>query len=299
MDSRGHAGVPTRSSESSKYVYIDQKDLSRLAKGREAGNVADLFHTLVGDGSITVVLSFAHVIETARCTDPRLGNLLAEYADKRLGGKIWLLDPIMLSQVEVAACFCEYLGHKCRRVVPFDDYLLPPSLAGRSPRPDEQFRRALEKLRTNLGHHLNGIDRFARNWPLYRELGRLSSSGTSAPDDLKRKFALSDVPDATPQGVRVDRATKEAFVSQLDLRMCKATWLYYEYEQKLQASLTRKADCGECFDLFHIRAVPYCHMVTLDRETCDTIKQTRAGKQYVDRIAPNLPEALRRLRFGN
>jgi hypothetical protein len=277
-------------------IYLDQKELSALAKGHADPAASRRFERLVSDGTITPVLSFAHVLETARWGNAIRRTELSDYVDQKLVTKTWLAQPNQLMKLEVAACFEEFLGGMPRPIDAFRPHFFEAYDPGQGLQDARrEFSFAVDKILGEPRLGFRRIQRHASNWPVIRELGRQRRQGRPIPDHVNRAVMLQFVPTETPQHLPVGESVRQGFIDGLDLRKCQSTRLFFEVDNTIQADMDSHVDEGDAFDHFHIRAIPYCDMTTLDQRMHSYVVQTDAGKLYVDRIATNLPEALRKL----
>jgi hypothetical protein len=276
-------------------IYLDQKDVSNLAKRKEAPVAAERFARLVRAGILTPVFSFTHVIETARDANAARRHLTCAYIDG-LAHRLWLNQPSALMQMELAQCFAEFLHASPEPACPFrahffntaDPNLGPVDLT-------REFTIAVAELLSNPGLEFERIQRRVGIWPDIRRLGRARSQGRPIPVSVDRHMLTKYAPRATCAGLTVNDHVRRDFMSGLDLTRLPSTQLFFEVDAKIQADMDSTVDPGDALDHFHIRAIPYCDMTTLDARMHSIVSQTKAGKQYVGRIARNLPEALQKL----
>jgi len=276
-------------------IYLDQKEVSNLAKGKEAPVAAARFARLVQAGMLTPVFSFAHIIETARDANAARRHLTCAYVDG-LAHRLWLNQPSALMQMELARCFAEFLHDSPKPACPFRPHFFnaaDPSLG-----PVDltlEFTIAVAELLSNPGLEFEHIQRHVNGWPELRQLGRACSQGRPIPVSVDRHMLTKYVPRATRAGLTVDDHVRRDFMSGLDITRLPSTQLFFEIDAKIQTDMDSTVDPGDALDHFHIRAIPYCDMTTLDARMHNIVSQTKAGKQYVGRIARNLPEALQKL----
>lgn len=275
------------------YLYPDQKDISNLAKGTIDSTTVALLFDLIRKREVTLVVSVMHALETARHSNPGKRTTIARYVDS-LDSKVWIWRPLEIMKEEITKCFFEYVEQKDKgEFSPFD--ATPSSRSGLDDaqvRPCHEFEDYVDMLVKE-----ETLKERSENWPIIRQLWRLSGEGQPIPDKVNREFLVEFVPEYTPGGLYVPRETRREFAMRSDLTACRSTQLFFEVDDKINSTPGMSVAPSELIDEFHIRAIPYCQMTTLDRRMYGLVGQTTAGKQYADRLAPNLTEALRVLGF--
>jgi hypothetical protein len=267
-------------------LYLDQKDVSDLAKGTAQAEDSKRLLRLLPGGSATVVLSSAHVLETALCGNESLRRQMEEFVDARLRPRVWLRDFQEIWRAELSRCWVQDQEMSAGEVDAFEDnpFLVPAGNSG------SEFAVVVEDVVRSRS--IQDVRNWKLGWPGLREMGRDVHRGQSMPDDVRRREMLPFVPNVSPAGEDLSQATRADFIAKLDFARCPSIELQYQVSCIVNANHTASVQSSEPFDYMHVTAIPYCDCVTLDRRMCDIVKQTKLGKEYQKKLARNVGEAL-------
>jgi len=87
-----------------KLIYLDQKGISNIAKGKVLQKDAEEVKRLVDEGLVAVVIAPTHAVETALCGDKALRECIIDYVDN-LKSRLWLRISEWILQKEVEQWF--------------------------------------------------------------------------------------------------------------------------------------------------------------------------------------------------
>jgi len=181
-------------------VYLDQKDFSRIAKGRsgvldctEDAAVSDLLEELVNQGQIRIYFSWAHVVEALRYQQDQL-PLLEPYCDlvDKLTGGHCVRFPLELERLELELALAKRFGFPTdldQREYPYGRYA---TAVGLFPSPDLELK---DQLLRDLQEYLDALP--LREKEKKRLRRKLRKEGTvrrllnSLPDGQLSKLAVT------------------------------------------------------------------------------------------------------------
>jgi len=273
-------------------LYLDQKDISFLAKGKTDRATADELRHMVAAGEIAVVMSFAHIVETALAPE-RLGAQIANVVDTTLKPRHWLYDFDELSRAEVAFCLETDIGASPEPVRPFHGN---PMTRGLLVGPEMTFGQAVGLARANRAHGASSFWNSLQQYPRLRERGRAQCDNDPIQTTNIQKFIYDSMPTQTRAGRTLSDECRSDYAAKLDVDRCPAISLWMTVLEVKSHNKRAPIGRSEGPDLLHATAVPYCDITTLDAQMYSVVSLHRTARCFSDRIARNVGEAVARLK---
>lgn len=275
-----------------RLLYLDQKDISNLAKLKVDSAARDELLGMVATDTVAVVMSSAHIIETALLGHAALRSQITGFVDAELRPSWWLYDFEELAREEVAICLNRDYGGRPEPLRPFHS---APLTSQFHVDPGTTFSAAVECARA---HHDSKASTFWDNLERYagsRERGRAQCDNDPIPKANIRDFIYESMPTRTATGMTLTSECRRVYANELDVNRCPAISLWIAALETKSHDKQRRITRSEAPDLLHLTAVPYCDVTTLDAEMYSVVFQHGRARRFSDRIARNVCDAVERL----
>jgi hypothetical protein len=287
-----------------KLIYLDQEDISDIAKGRARHEDAAELQRLVDAGQVAVVVAPTHAVEAALCSDVVLRERVVDFVDG-LKSRLWLRHSEWILRKEVERWFQEEItGKPASAAVPFTSNILefygltsPLQVKGGWDT-EHEFRTMVSMWLRRGAKGLRKIREQKAVWPALSSQSRMATKGCTPSGYALNGRVWSYLPTQTPSGIFLSHRSRQQYARRLNLARCPALALLLQVEDKLHSDTASRAGTGDILDCMHLCAVPYCDMATLDARMYSIVLQTAAGKAYLGRLDCKLRNALVKLSHG-
>jgi hypothetical protein len=271
-----------------KTVYLDTANWYDLVEGGGKVPFTCLKSPIVR-GQITPVLSFVHLLEFGRRTEP-YRNRVAEYIDTIASyrGLLWLRDEKAVARAEMKKAFMKWMG-LCSPPISvfstrFADAYIPPHaslevVAEKTITVSQMMENFCDLPRYRAfitkRRKADTFEGFSRLREAYQNSGRLP-----VPKAIESvKNFLADVPKVirTPAGIEIKVTTemRAQFLNVLKWEEIPSIWL--RVSAMVGWSMTSGGESpSDIEDLFHLVAIAYCDKSFADKRTIDALKKGSA-----------------------
>lgn len=279
------------------YLYLDQRDLINLARGRDDTLKARLDQE-IASGNVQIVLSLMHAIETWKYADPKAKLNLAAYADSL--SPIWLLFRSALFREEMLRAFYLFRGEGVVTLIDATRQHVNvsyPSSVGKH-RVFTPFRKSVfETLSPNsvVSDPKSYANSFAQILTFFDEdpliVTNVKDLHNCYPDwsvDSKTKIA-ADLPGKAKWLFGIARSALGllkieydeivSFVRDLDVAICPSICVYLRIKDAINRDKAPTPHPSEMVDIVHVSAIPYCDAFSTDKRIWDYVRRCKITKQ--------------------
>lgn len=267
-------------------VYLDTANWYDLV---EDDTLFTCFESAIVRGQIIPVLSFVHLLEFGRRTQPYRGRVTESIdAIASIKGLLWLRDEKAVACAEMQIALLKWMGLGSPPIRVFcehfaDAYNLPKASLEMVADKTSSMSQIMETI-CGLPRYDTFITRrrktdtsegFSRLREAYQESGRLPVP--KAIESVKK--CLADVPEVirTPAGIKINvtPGMRAEFLDSLKWEEIPSIWL--RVSAMVGWSVTDGGDSpSEIEDLFHLVAIAYCNKAFADKRTISALKTGRA-----------------------
>jgi hypothetical protein len=246
-------------------TYPDQNALIALGVKARSPEFRKKLDGALESGSLSVVVSTWHLIETANTRNLAMALELADFIDSLRPA--WLLERRDAQKLEVEEDFCRFLNLECPtkpRVTTRSAVVAALNRQNDAPRFDipsrafvKQWIEHPEQLKVLEETYKKGVDTLLRLREIAKE-GKLTDEMRRRVDEI---FVTASLPKVTPAGLEVGRDVKLDYVRQVKIETLPTFAIetaISEHEWVSQGG----ADRNTLIDKFHlISALPYVDVI--------------------------------------